>query len=610
MHKSEEPLWVVSEVVDYEPLETILVSNDIPSNGAEDKLREFMLREFKEAFDVCHEHIMQAQEALEASCSRILHNAMPLSGMKNGVQHVHNGQVGSGKPIVTKPVWSQKALMHTSTMPVDRVGIDEQRKLAPASSRTTPLDGYDSETSKAREQENSATMRHQTMPAWTQARSAPDRHGTHTFDNSMLHTKDDAHGQRGLFDDVADMKMKVRSKLLKPEYSVCMYYWDTGIFRTIATNHAFEHATLAVIFINACWIAYDADKNPAASLLDAQTQFVFAENFFCSYFLTEWFIRFMSFRRKRNCIKDAWFVFDSCLVVTAVVETWVITLVTSMMSSGGGSPLGNASMLRLLRLLRLTRMARMLRSMPELMILIKGMVAATRSVFFTMCLLLIVNYVFAIAMRQLTEGTEAGEQYFNSIPRSMYTLLIHGTFLDDLAAVSDLILESSVLILFVFLMFICVAALMVMNMLIGVLCEVVSKVAETEKEEMTVTYMKHKIERIVKALDSNSDMTISRTEFLQILDNGEALALLDEVGVDPIGLIELQDSLFPYNAETGKETQMEFATFMEAVLNMRGSNQATRKDIMQVIHWMQKSFDDIQNKLLPLATRRIAAPRM
>merc|ERR1719499_2105203 len=101
-----------------------------------------------------------------------------------------------------------------------------------------------------------------------------------------------------------------------------------------------------------------------------------------------------------------------------------MTLLMILLGGGGGaSAMGNASILRIFRLLRLSRMARMLRSMPELMILIKGMVAASRSVFFTMCLLVLVLYIFAIIMRQLSDGTKAGYFYYNSILGSMYSLL-------------------------------------------------------------------------------------------------------------------------------------------------------------------------------------------
>merc|ERR1719422_935950 len=108
-----------------------------------------------------------------------------------------------------------------------------------------------------------------------------------------------------------------------------------------------------------------------------------------------------------------------------VLETWVVTIIMLAQSgsgSSGGSGVGDASILRMARLLRLSRMARMVRlfrAMPELLILVKGMVAATRSVFFTLCLLGILLYIFGIAFRQLLEGSPTGDIYFQSVSGSM-----------------------------------------------------------------------------------------------------------------------------------------------------------------------------------------------
>merc|ERR1719393_558322 len=71
---------------------------------------------------------------------------------------------------------------------------------------------------------------------------------------------------------------------------------------------------------------------------------------------------------------------------------------------GGGGGTGNLSILRLLRLLRLTRMARLMRSVPELLTLIKGIVAATRSVGSALTLLIIFTYVFAIIFTGVYRG--------------------------------------------------------------------------------------------------------------------------------------------------------------------------------------------------------------
>merc|ERR1712151_393897 len=94
---------------------------------------------------------------------------------------------------------------------------------------------------------------------------------------------------------------------------------------------------------------------------------------------------------------------------------------------------GNSSLLRMVRLLRLTRMARMarlLRAMPELMILVKAIFVAFRSVFFTLLLLSVMIYVFAIAFVQLSDGTVVEEKYFPGVIQAMTNLLLWGNMPD------------------------------------------------------------------------------------------------------------------------------------------------------------------------------------
>eukprot|EP00418_Pyrodinium_bahamense_P032164 CAMPEP_0179133930 /NCGR_PEP_ID=MMETSP0796-20121207/63710_1 /TAXON_ID=73915 /ORGANISM="Pyrodinium bahamense, Strain pbaha01" /LENGTH=91 /DNA_ID=CAMNT_0020832909 /DNA_START=1 /DNA_END=273 /DNA_ORIENTATION=- len=90
------------------------------------------------------------------------------------------------------------------------------------------------------------------------------------------------------------------------------------------------------------------------------------------------------------------------------------------------------------------------------------------------------------------------------------------------------------------------ASLTIMNMLIGVICEVVSAVANTETEQLTLTYVKEKIHEIMDATgaDTNADQMISKAEFIELLKNEKATKILNEVGVDVIGLVDFVDEIF------------------------------------------------------------------
>lgn len=420
--------------------------------------------------------------------------------------------------------------------------------------------------------------------------------------------------------DIEDMKAKLREQQLKPVYDVANFYHTTGCAQRIARSVYFEWATLLVIAFNALWIAIETDNNDAELLIDAPLEFMVMENIFCTYFSCEWIIRFLAFRRKRDGLRDAWFVFDTMLVTTMIIETWIMTLILALSGSGSSSNLGDTSMLRLLRLLRLTRMARMarlLRSMPELLILVKGMVAAFRSVFFTLCLLFIVLYVFGIIFRQLTKSNPPSDlsvNHFSSVTHSMHTLLLYGTFLDDLASFALEVEQASYTYLAVFYIFVLLSALTVMNMLIGVLCEVVSAVAQTEREELAVTYVKGKLHEIIQAhgLDKDGDCHVSKAELMTVLQIPEASKLLTEVGVDVVGLVDVADFIFE-NEElnTGEEESMlvigsggqkklSFPEFMEVIMQLRGSNNATVKDIVDLRKFVRKESQATAKNMMRL----------
>jgi len=392
------------------------------------------------------------------------------------------------------------------------------------------------------------------------------------------------------FTDPEVIKQKVKDSILKKEpYNVFDFYKTEGIWQWIAKHPVFENATLGVIAGNAVYIAIDTDWNKPRpmthtgtnSLQDADTFFAFMEHAFCVYFTGEWIVRFMAFKKKRNGLKDGWFVFDSLLVFMMVMETWVMLIIIAAMG-GGESPMGGVGILRLFRLLRLSRLLRMLRSLPELMILIKGMVTAMTSVFYVMCLLVIITYVFAIAFTQLAVGTEEiGDKYFANVGLSMYSLLIHATFLDDLAGFMNDIRGDMWYLIPLALIFICLAALTVMNMLIGVLCEVVSAVAATEKEEIMMNSVSEKLSGIAQSLDQNFDGMISYEEFTMIIEKPEALRALQDVGVSPLGLVDFAELFF---FEDNQRVELSFEKFMEMVLDLRDSNKATVKDVLNL--WM------------------------
>jgi len=211
------------------------------------------------------------------------------------------------------------------------------------------------------------------------------------------------------------------------------------------------------------------------------------------------------------------------------------------------------------------------------------MITAMKSVFYVMCLLVIITYVFAIAFTQLSVNTETiGDTYFSNVALSMYSLLIYATFLDDLSELMDGLRAENWPLLFLAFIFISLAALTVMNMLIGVLCEVVGAVADTERQEILARDVAERMHKIAVQLDTDFNDKISYSEFTKIIEKPEALHALQKVGVNPIGIVDFAELFF---FEDGQPVELPFEKFMELVIDLRESNSATVKDVLNL--WMK-----------------------
>eukprot|EP00929_Paragymnodinium_shiwhaense_P073086 TRINITY_DN37152_c0_g1_i1.p1 TRINITY_DN37152_c0_g1~~TRINITY_DN37152_c0_g1_i1.p1 ORF type:complete len:885 (+),score=229.80 TRINITY_DN37152_c0_g1_i1:215-2869(+) len=422
----------------------------------------------------------------------------------------------------------------------------------------------------------------------------------------------------GTFVDVAAMKERMRQNLVKKKYNVQDLYKKDGIWQKLARDAQIEQFTLGTIIINALWISIDTDHNDSELLLDAHWVFQLAENGFCAFFFFEWLTRLLAFRRKRDCLMDGWMLFDGLMVSLMILETWVFCSLVLLMSSDDNFA-GDASVMRIARLLRLSRMcrmARLLRAMPELFILMKGLFAAARSVFFTLVMLCIILFVFGIAFTQLTAKTQLGLTYFAKVPNSMYFLLIHGTLLlstdykvMEIAAESEAIVSPFVLNT-IYMFFILLTAILLMNMLIGVLCEMVSVVAAAEKEQLLGNYVGSKVHQVMALIDEDGGGTISREEFMMILDNADAMQAMAEAGVDVVGLVDFADFIFgeddDYDPSGGSGEQVELTPgeFLDVIMQLRGSNNSTVKDVVDLRKFIRSALS-ATNQSLSNHTRKI-----
>jgi len=471
-------------------------------------------------------------------------------------------------------------------------------QLPASTTSTSPPDGHSDHAITCRASMGTRALTLENCPR-NSDQTAADADGTPGGSAEACGQSNDKYRRHGaLFADTESMKEKIRANVCQKAYNVTELYHTTGYCQAIAKSQLFENLTLVVIGINSLWIAIDTDMNNAGLLLNADPIFQVAEHSFCLYFTFELCVRFLSFRRKRDGLRDAWFCFDSALLAAMVVETWVFTLVFLLVSAGSNSSLGDASMLKLVRLVKLTRisrMARLLRAIPELTILIKGIAVASRSVFFTLCLLVIIVYFFAIVFRQLvgqvSRNESLEEKYFLSVLDAMASLLLEGV-LPDLADLIRDCFDQSAILGGLMMLFILLATLTVMNMLIGVLVEVVSVVSAVEKEQMTVTHVKSEL---LSMFDADADVhnaIISQHDFVELLVQPEAARVFHTIGVDVIGLVDFAEYIFKDCA------QLSFVEFMDLMFQFRGSNTSTVKDIVDLRRLIMSELHEVKETVI------------
>eukprot|EP00927_Polykrikos_kofoidii_P055098 TRINITY_DN49407_c0_g1_i1.p1 TRINITY_DN49407_c0_g1~~TRINITY_DN49407_c0_g1_i1.p1 ORF type:complete len:607 (+),score=76.48 TRINITY_DN49407_c0_g1_i1:214-1821(+) len=397
-----------------------------------------------------------------------------------------------------------------------------------------------------------------------------------------------------------------------------------GCAARLASHRYFECLTLTMIFSNAVWIGVDIEANPAPIWTEAKPIFQIADNMFCAFFSFEVIVRFCAFRSKIDFWKDTSFLFDLVLVIFMVFETWVFAIVALLLQSqGGGAGVRQFTVLRLLRLLRLTRMGRLMRSMPEVMTMMKGLVGALRSVASTFIFQIGIMWVFGIIFTQAYQNDEGDLRvYFRRIGISMVTLFVQGTLLDELTSLAVLLKDDNAIMLLLFLCFVLLSSMMLLNMLIGVLTSGISATNEAEEKNLAVAEATRTLKTVFRVVDADGSQSISHAEFEEMLHdtpNGRKSPMMQAMGMLGIQeerLHELGRQLFaiedPWRQQQeqqqrGQQQQqhqkqpeqtrqeLSFGTFVDEVLKLTPDKAVSVSDIMRLQRQLQAPAKHVES---------------
>eukprot|EP00927_Polykrikos_kofoidii_P019741 TRINITY_DN19254_c0_g1_i1.p1 TRINITY_DN19254_c0_g1~~TRINITY_DN19254_c0_g1_i1.p1 ORF type:complete len:605 (+),score=74.65 TRINITY_DN19254_c0_g1_i1:264-2078(+) len=371
---------------------------------------------------------------------------------------------------------------------------------------------------------------------------------------------------------------------------------SNSVFVTILMHPVFDTGAMVIICLNAAWIGIEVD------MVDELPAVVFAVvgNIFCILFCFDIFVRVCAHSPKYRFFTQptvrAGNIFDFLLVAMMVTETWVfghLIVITNKKT------LEIVSLLRLFRLMRMTRLFRMI---PELGLQVKSMIAAVRSVSSTCVMAFAIMYVFALGLTewvrefgpegkciQVVDGghpvsevcdRETDEciclqDYFGGMLESLLTLFQVLVF-DDTFELVRPVLFTSWWYGCVMLGYIVFVGFTVMNMLIGLICDVICEISEADKMKL----LEADVADIFLACDVDANGLVSRDELNNV--------------VERLGRLGISKSVLTYSfnvVDTNGDGVLDLTEFNDVIFK------CLHPILSQDLHWIETKIERLAREL-------------
>eukprot|EP00930_Biecheleria_cincta_P002579 TRINITY_DN103587_c0_g1_i1.p1 TRINITY_DN103587_c0_g1~~TRINITY_DN103587_c0_g1_i1.p1 ORF type:complete len:649 (+),score=113.75 TRINITY_DN103587_c0_g1_i1:28-1974(+) len=334
----------------------------------------------------------------------------------------------------------------------------------------------------------------------------------------------------------------------------------------IMQHRAFDYFSIILVVANTIWIGVQAEHSAWTWSTDVPLWFELVDDFFCLGFVFENSTRILAM----GCpfFYDIWNLFDLLSTVTAVFERLVNY---------------REDMMKVLRIFRLIRITRVANSFPDLKKLLGSVAAAVKPLCWTMLLLGLLTYAFALAITQLVTqhkiamGHEKMEhqkellERFGSLQQSclvLYMMVSEGIEWKEL--VGPLAEHISPLMEPIFSLFVAFQVYCMMNVITAYFVETArAQAIEGEKLELTEDLLQVFKHDMVSSGMSKHELIVTKDVFEKYSDHPKMDEFINMLGVDAEEGHQLWQLIDPEN--TGK---VPVADFVQACARLIGEAKA------------------------------------
>lgn len=253
----------------------------------------------------------------------------------------------------------------------------------------------------------------------------------------------------------------------------------------------------------------------------------------------------------------------------------------------------------------------LLRKVPTLYTLLNGMVVALRSVIYTVALLLIILFIFAILVRTHVRVysdvysdvyPDLEQVYFPSCYMTFWALLMYGTFMDGVGEffIGELMPTTSVTLQTLFLALVFITNFTVLNMLIGIITDVIFRAKQEQEEFSEQRYLRNNLLEIMSCYDKNGGGALEWDEYKLLMKNPEAVSCIRSFGTDVEGLKAILNMRFENIGYSEEGPGLPFPEIVSSVMRLRGEHTVKVTDFIEMRAYTSRRLDKIENILSQL----------